>query len=340
MGVPGCEVAAPGAEEGGESESESGTGGFEEAELADRCSAAPSVSTGLWPGNLRGAGVDAEGACEMGGPDVFAKVALPYAADLVVEARGVGFVPRVSVLPASCTEGRSLGCGEGIPLALHDVPAGAELYVAVGIAPDDPALLEPPPSAGEVDGLTVELDLLVRRILEDGDYCQPPGVGRCRTGSACLADAEDGVFRCEVLVADTCASAERVDLPALTEEPVVLEIDPTDLHSDAHQHACFGSRVREAVYRLALSPETSATADVIVSTTATDVGMALRSPGCLSTDEIACSEPGPPASVTFPNAGEVSAQGVEPMLFVELPDPPPDGEPADPISVEIEVVDG
>jgi hypothetical protein len=308
--------------------------------LTDRCSTAPAVSTGLWAGNIRGAGVDAGGACEMGGPDLFLKVALPYRADLVVDGRGEDFVPRVSVLPASCTEGRSLACAEGSALTLNDLPAGAEFFVVVGIDPDDPALFVEPPSGGEVDGLAVEVDLLVRRILDDGDYCEPPAAGRCATGSACVEDPEDGAFRCQALAADTCATADSVQLPALTTEPVVIEIDPEDLHSDAHQHSCTGSGAREAVYRLALAADTSATADVIVSTAATDVGLALRSPGCLAADEIACSEPGPALSVTFPNAGELGALGVEPMLFVELPDPPPDGEPADPISVEIEVVDG
>ena len=208
---PGCETAAGDEGEEGEESgtgTEDDTGGYEEVFGEDVCSAAPVVSTGRWRGNLRDAAEDLGGACEQGGPDVFFRVELSTPADLTVHARGVGFTPRVGVLPTSCVAGREIACTEGLPTTLTDLPAGTELLVAVGIDPESPALDEPEPApdSGSGDPLAFELELSVRRILQPGALCQPSPLGRCATGSTCREDPEEGAWRCETLGADTCAT--------------------------------------------------------------------------------------------------------------------------------------
>jgi hypothetical protein len=345
LSIVACDTSGQGTgEEGSETEGGTDTGGLEAAEADDLCDVAPTLSTGRWPGTLRGAASNLGGACGMGGPDAFVRIAVAHPADIRVQARGVGFEPRVGLLPGGCVEGPELACAQTLPATVDDLPAGSEVVVAVGIDPDDPALSSPTPGEGEPDPLAFEIDVLVRRILAVGDYCKPDSVGRCATGSACLEDAADGAWRCMQLEADTCGNPQVLVLPAETTEPVVIELDPLAVQSDAHHHSCTGARLRERVVRVDLDPGTSATADLIVRVTDPEVGLALRSPGCEADEEIACDAPGASTSVTFPNVGSAAASGVSPFVFVELPDPPdppPDGgEPPDPIPVSFEVVDG
>lgn len=337
-----CGAADPDGESDAESESEggTGTGGFEPAEASDLCEVAPTLSTGVWPGTLRGAASSLGGACDLGGPDAFLRVALAHPADLQVQARGVGFVPRVGLLPGGCVAGPALACSQTLPATLSNLPAGAEIVVSVGIDVDDPALSSPTPAQGEPDPLAFEVDLFVRRVLGPGEYCKPPAVGRCVAGTACLESAGDGAWRCQLLDGDTCTQAQSLAVPAQTPAPVVVELDPLQPQSDAHHHTCTGARLRERVIRVALASGMSPTADLVVRVTDPGVGLALRSPGCAAEDEIACAAAGPSTSVIFPNAGEAAAAGIEPFVFVELPDPPaPEPQPS-PVEVSFEVVDG
>ena len=96
-------------------------------------------------------------------------------------------------MPTDCVAGRELVCTEGLPVTLTDVPEGAELLVSIGIDPDHPLLDGAAPEDGSADPLDFEVDLFVRRILDDGDLCQPDTLGRCMTGSACLQDPVDDV---------------------------------------------------------------------------------------------------------------------------------------------------
>ena len=98
--------------------------------------------------------------------------------------------------------------------------------------------------------------------------------------------------------------------------------------------------MREAVYALELPATLPPGAQLTVSVDDPAVGLALRSPGCAATEEIACAGPGAQTSVTFPNADEAGSQGVAPLLFVELPDPPAPEPPPEPVVLTLEVVDG
>ena len=98
--------------------------------------------------------------------------------------------------------------------------------------------------------------------------------------------------------------------------------------------------MREAVYTIVLPDSLPESAALVVTVDDPEVGLALRSPGCAATQEIACAEPGVVAGVTFPNAGAAAAQGVAPLLFVELPDAPPEDPEPEPITLTLDVVDG
>jgi hypothetical protein len=333
-----CGAGAPG--EGEATGSESDTGGAPPGLLtpADLCAGAPEVVAGRVHGTLRGAAEDGGGACGLGGPEAFLRAILPYRADLDLRADAVGFVPRVSVWPGACVEGRDLACGEGGAVTLTELPADVELLVVVGIDPSDPALDQGAPEAGP-DPLDFSIDLVLTRILEEGETCVPSARGRCVAGTACRT-SEDGFSRCAALAFDTCRDPQPLVLPAQIPDPVVVEIDPGDPHTDAHRHGCAGSDTRERVFRVDLSPDTGPLAELHVTVDDPAVSLALRSPGCGLADEVACAAAEPPTELVFPGAGAAAAAGERPFLFVELPDPPPEGEPADPIALRLDLVDG
>jgi hypothetical protein len=61
---------------------------------------------------------------------------------------------------------------------------------------------------------------------------------------------------------------------------------------------------------------------------APEVGLALRAPGCLVSDELACMGARPSgAQVVIAAPDELRQAGVAPYLFVELPEPGVLGEP-------------
>lgn len=339
-----CASAPSGEEDAGESSTETGDGGVVETAPQDACAGAAEVSTGTWHGSLRGYAGDLGGACGGGGPDAFLHLALTEPSDVIVWGRGVGFVPRIGVAAGECLPDAWLGCSEGLPLVLGNLPADGALSLVVGADPDDPVLDSPAPAEGESDAMAFEVDVLVRRILGAGEICRPESKGRCATGSACL-EGDQG-WRCTVLEGDTCATAQVVAIPAVTPVPIELEIDVLAPQTDAHHHGCTGLRMRERVIRLALSAELDPMAELEISTDDPTVGLAGRAPGCQAADEIACMAPGAGTGVTFTAAGVWAAAGVEPFVFVELPDlpgppdPPPDGDPVDPIVIRLEVVDG
>jgi hypothetical protein len=120
-----------------------------------------------------------------------------------------------------------------------------------------------------------------------------------------------------------------------------------EVHSDAHHHGCGGARRDEAVYRLSLDPDWIATleptAALEISTEQPGVGLAVRAPGCLPDQEIACTPPGDGAAqVLVEDLAALTAAGTEPFLFVERPaasDAAPD-EPPEAVSVALKAVDG
>lgn len=290
-------------------------------EATDQCELAPEIGAGRHHGSLRGNAAELSGACGLGGPDAFFRLAVPRRSDVWLQGYGVGFVPRVGVLPHACTSewaSRTLLCTEGVGSWLLDVAAGSSLVVSMGVDEESPLLDEPPPNEGP-DPLGFALDVELRNVLEPGEPCLPPGVGRCGSGTACLPepppedsepDAPSGPSICTVLEGDTCETAVAVAVPSGV---TVVEIDPATPQTDAHAHSCGGARRRERVLRLELPSEGLHAVEVSVDHPG--VGLALRAPGCLVEDERGCVDPeGPPPAVL---AVEVSGDAA--FLFVELP---------------------
>lgn len=316
-GVVGCTLPPPADGDEGEEES-TGTGGQpEELRPSDLCSEAPIVSSGRWPGTLALASGEFGGACGEGGRDVFYKVQVPFRADLRVEAFGVGFVPRVGLLPQECLPDREFSCAEGLPALVPDVPAGSEVVIAIGIDPDDPALEGP---SEFDDPLAFAVDVNLRRVLMEGEFCLPPQRGRCVSGTACLPGEDDEpgeeAFRCRAVPGETCA--EPIDWDA--GDPLV--IDSSEVHSDDHDHSCTGLRRPERVMRLSLGAEVDGAGALEISSDRSDVGLALRAPGCFEQDEIACTAEGSTQTIELVDPGGYRLAGVDPLLFVELPDDP------------------
>lgn len=287
-------------------------------EATDQCELAPEVGAGRHYGSLRGNAAELSGACGLGGPDGFFRLVVPRRSDVWLQGYGVGFVPRVGVLPHACTSewaSRTLLCTEGVGSWLLDVAAGSSLVVSVGIDEDHPLLDQPPPTEGP-DPLDLALDVELRNVLEPGEPCLPPGVGRCGSGTACLPippedglpDAPPGPSVCTVLEGDTCETAVTV---AVTTGATV-EIDPAAPQTDAHAHSCGGARRRERVLRLELPGDGPHAVEARVDHPG--VGLALRAPGCAVADERGCVDPdGPPAVLAVEVSGDAA------FLFVELP---------------------
>lgn len=323
----GC--TAPGAEttEGGGTEDSSTSGVWAEAPApADACGEALLVSHGRYRGNLRAMTADASigGVCGGGGADGFLRVEVPVRADLTVAARGVGFAPRLSFAPDDCLGGREIACAADAPLALQDLAAGTVLRLAVGI---DPAVFsdlnQKPAPEGARDPLSYDLDIGLTRVLDAGEVCEPASRGRCVAGTLCMASAPGDAPECTTLPADTCSTALRTPVVLSADGEAALVVDPASPQTDAHAHACGGAGLRERVLQLDLPPAPPARA-LEITVSRPDVGLAVRAPGCLATDELACAAgTGAPARVVIGRLTTLRAAGVAPYLFVELP---PDSE--------------
>lgn len=293
-------------------------------EATDQCEPAPEIGPARHYGSLRGNAAELGGACGLGGPDAFLRLSVPRRSDVWLQAYGVGFVPRVGVLPHTCTTdwaSRTLLCTEGVGAWLLDVAAGSSLVVSVGVDEDHPVLDEAPPTQGP-DPLEFALDVELRNVLEPGEACLPAGVGRCGSGTACLPvpppddapEAPSGPAVCTTLPGDTCQTAVAV---AVGTGVTTVEIDPTVPQTDAHAHSCGGARSRERVLRLALPGAGPHALEARVDHPG--VGLALRAPGCLVEDERGCVDPDAPAPAVL----AVELGGSEAFLFVELPDHEP-----------------
>ncbi len=301
------------------------TGQIEEPgiDAANQCAMAPSIGAGRYYGTLRGNAEELDGACGLGGPDGFFRLEVPRRSDIQLRGRGVGFLPRIGVMPHTCTTDwsfRTLLCAEGVGAWLLDVPEGASLVVSVGIDPEHPALEMPRPAEGS-DPLGFSMDVVLRNVLEVGEPCEPPGRGRCGAGTACLPvpppiddpEAGPGPAVCTVLAGDTCATA--IELP-IASGVTTIELDPADLQTDAHVHSCGGGRRRERVLRLALPG--AGPHRLGVRGNLPQVGLAVRAAGCLPEHEQACvaADSGQEPQLTVDGLGELA------YLFVELPPEP------------------
>ncbi|HWB77473.1 MAG TPA: hypothetical protein VG755_21045, partial [Nannocystaceae bacterium] len=256
-----------------------------------------------------------------GGPEVFVRVATDERADLELMVEGSGFVPRLGVLGNACSAdwaSEGIACTRGLPATVLDVAAGGSVVVAIGVDPNDPVLA----LASSDHDMSFALDVKQRPVLEPGGRCGLPGLGRCESGSACALD-DEGTKRCTVLDADTCATAEPFALAAMG--PRTTMIDPSVPQTDAHAHSCTGARRPERVLALVLPAELPERAVLTATTTAGDVGIALRGPGCLPTDELACAAPSPSGAIASVDALAMKTGGAPSIYaFVELPVDPLD----------------
>ncbi len=269
-----------------------------------------------------------------GGPLGFVRVEVPVRADVIVRARGGQVVARVAVLQAGCASEalaseRLLGCVDALPVVIEDLRSGTELLLAIGAAVDDPGLASPPPGPGEFDPLTIELELSLRAVIDEGRTCSS-ALGRCETGTLCLSEleADDGgdaveVDRCRRPNAESCANPGELELLPVGESLVVM-LATGEAHGDAHAHSCTGWRRPERVHRLVLPAEISPTARLEILADDPRVGLAVRAPDCLPDHAQACLpadlEGGPfPLILASGLLQTWAMQGVAPLLFIELP---------------------
>jgi hypothetical protein len=334
----------------GTGEPDEATTGSLDASPADQCVAAPRVAAGRHPGSLRGNTSDRGGACGLGGPDAFVVLETPRRVDVRVAARGVGFSPVVGVRSSRCEHSWStqLSCTRDLEGWVLDVSAGSRLLVSVGISPDDPALSSSRPP-GQADPLDFLLELELRNVLLEGEQCTPPSRGRCVTGTVCMTGELEGESsaspRCVAIEGDTCASAIPVSLELGT---TVITLDRTMVQTDAHAHSCGGARRPERVLRLALPALLESGAILEARTSAPDVLLALRGPGCAADEELGCG-------VDTKDGTAVTVDGLAGLgmpdlfLFVELPRPAHDEDDASiggetgelaPLAIEVELSGG
>lgn len=305
-----------------------GDGGPVQAE-GDVCTAALDIGRGTHDGSLYNAAADLAAAieaadveapgCPFDGPDVFLRYTVSANADVTVSAEGEGFVPQVAILDAGCTT--AFACGAGLPASMLDVSAGTELSIAIGVAADEPALA----AATGPDQLRYRVEIVERAVIATGEGCGLLGQGRCETGSACTPD-ELGGSRCTAVPGDTCASATEL---VLDDTPHVVMVDPAVPYSDAHHHPCAGARRRDRVVHVQWSAPGGT---LVASTTAADVALAVRGPGCAAAEALACATAG-----TAGTRVEVDVDGPGgAFVFVELPadDPAGDRSELGPFDVE------
>ncbi|MBK7828046.1 hypothetical protein [Nannocystis sp.] len=338
LGCGGGGGDASAGEDAGESGGSSGEGPAPSESLlpSDTCSQAPPVGQGRFSGTLRDRDSDSRigGVCGAGGPDVFLRIEVPLRADLRVEARGNGFTPRVSLAPLGCLKGSMLACGADGVVGLTDLEEGTVLDLAIGI--DQASFMALSDVAAPLEGddpLDFEVDVGMTRVLGRDEVCRPAARGRCSSGTLCMPalktvddDPEnDDAWVCTAVPANSCEDPERVTV-VLVDGAGTLSVDPDQPQTDAHHHSCTGEGTRERVLRLALPPGQGLLggreSSLDIWAERPEIGLALRAPGCLASDELDCSRPAPGGSrVTIVAPDELERVGVEPYLFVELPEP-------------------
>ncbi|MBA3549729.1 MAG: hypothetical protein H0T76_24890 [Nannocystis sp.] len=310
---------------------------------SESCAAAPMVEQGRFAGTLRDRGPDPGlgGVCGGGGPDVFLRVEVPVRADLRVEARGVGFTARVSLAPPGCQKAPMLVCGGSGVAELEDLSEGTVVTLAIGA---EEALFAGLSGVavkeGEPDPLGFTVDVGMRRVLAAGEVCMPAARGRCGAGTLCLPvsdtdadtdmDGDSSMWTCTPLVGNGCIDPEEVAVD-LVDGVGSVSIDPDQPHSDVHRHSCTGAGMRERVLRLVMPADLGPQDSLELRVGGPDVGLvglAVRAPGCLASDELACMAPRPyGARVVIAAPDQLRQAGVAPYLFVELPEPGVLGEP-------------
>src|SRR5690606_23305323 len=101
-----------------------------------------------------------------------------------------------------------------------------------------------------------------------------------------------------------------------------IVVDPDQPQSDGHRHSCTGAGTRERVLRLTMPNDLGPRDSLELRVDEPEVGLAVRAPGCLASEELACMAPRPSGAQVVIAAPELLRQaGVAPYLFVELPEP-------------------
>ncbi len=288
------------------------------------CLSAGPLPPGTYGGSLSGKD-SSGGACAQGGPDVYFRIEIERRSDVWVSALGDGYEPRVGVFGNDCAmpfDEAGLLCVSGVPGWVSDVPAGTDLFIAVGASNSD--------VEGSRTG-TFELDVATRNVLEVGERGGEEAWGRCETGSTCaVLEGSEGAQACVSIPGDRCGNAIDFDVDHGTAS---LSIEPGFVHTDAHRHACGGERSVERVYRLLL-PEVSAEATLRIE--GDDVlALAARGPTCLPEEERDCSAR-PEGTPVLTLSGELPRTL---YLFVELPEPDPEASELSPSVVRLELLD-
>ena len=309
----------------GDGEDDSGSSGDAIPEVGtDVCLSAPTVPPGRYEGTLAGKSASG-GACGQGGPEVFFRIDVARRSDVRVSAQGDGYEPRLGVFGNDCAipfdEGGLL-CTSGTEGWVTDVPAGSDLYVALGA------------TTADVDGSrtgSYALEVSTRNVLSIGERCGPEAWGRCETGSVCLGtDEEDGSDVCTEISGDRCGNPISLGVPRGDSG---VTIDKAEPHTDAHHHSCGGDRTADRVYQLEL-PSVSDEAVLRISGEAVSA-LAARAPTCLVEEERGCaaSSDGTPS---------LELEGPLPRsmyLFVELPEVDPEASEVTPAIVRFDLRD-
>lgn len=284
-GTAGCRDEAPADEvptqmpnppDGTSSGGSSGSTGVMVGDGSETCLAAPVTGAGSFFGSLGGRPDGGVGACGQGGPALFFRIGVEQRSDVRVSVQGEGFEPRVGVFGNDCAlrfEDAGLLCTSGVPGWVSDVPAGSDLWVAVGGEQD---AIEASPQGA------FRLDVQTRRVLPIGEGCANEAWGRCEGGSVCTTTGDGGPV-CTPIPGDRCGNALDLSLGGGT---TVLSIEPDAIHTDAHRHSCGGDRVTERVYRVEL-PAVSAEASLSVEGERV-LALAARGPTCLDAEEVGC----------------------------------------------------
>lgn len=311
---------------GDDGDDESGTSGDVVFEVGqDVCLSADAVPPGRYEGTLEGKN-GSGGACGQGGPEVFFRIDVARRSDVRVSARGDGYQPRLGVFGNDCAvpfDEAGLLCTSGTAGWVTDVPAGAELYVALGA------------TTADVEGSQTgdyELEVSTRNVLAIGDRCGPEGWGRCETGSTCLApsDDEEASTVCVEIPGDRCGNPISLYVPRGDSG---VTIDRGEPHTDAHHHGCGGDRTVERVYQLQL-PAVSEGAVLRVEGEAVSA-LAARAPTCLLEEELGCAA-SPEATASLELQGPLPRTM---YLFVELPDLDPEASELTPAVVRFDLQD-
>lgn len=313
------------------------------------CELAPPIFSGTTPGTFHDLLTAPGEYCGASQVPIFGQLDIEHRADIEISVSAVGFEPSLLIAPANCDLTAAQCLDTSAPVMLRDYQPGSSLRVIVAVPEGHPDLMTPPPEEGP-GNLDFSVMITKYPVKELGERCGSKELGRCAAGGVCQPtdpDNLEGIWTCVAVSADSCNDPEVVELAA---DPVAVVLDPL-LQSDAHYHSCTGDLRPERVFAVQLPADVTDGQKLIVRSPDA-VGLAMRAPGCLAADEVACVAEDPQGAAIelegimtpegFLGLQGMRVAGIRPLLFVELPVPPDDdagdtdGEPF-PQSVTVEL---